>query len=155
VPSLSIQFHALPDEFDALSSDLRNDGSVHMFVGRGYVGFSLDGPTPEVTAYCFRISNPDALVWEVGEISRSGLAESWLSAKTDNEAAMKRWRRAATALRRATSSGATAKHPLSGAQAPMRWHRFTAGAQRAFVDGLAMLPAAGNSIILLPPEDRL
>ena len=153
VPSLSIQFHALPDEFEALSDGLRNDTSVHMFVGHRYIGFSLDGPTPELSAYDFRISNPDALVWEMGEISDSGLAESWVSAKTDNEAAMKRWRRAATALRKATSSGAIAKHPLSGAQAPMRWHRFTAGAQRAFADGLAMRPAAGKSIILLPPDN--
>jgi len=170
---ISIQFHALPSEINDLASDLICDPNLFMteviksptqFVlwppqdrelkesdNRRALIFTLDKPTLSASSlYQIRMLNPDALVLEIGELSPRGLSESWLSARTDNKIAVQRWQRAAKALKAATLTGAEAVNPNNGASAPMRGHRFTKAAQKSFAEGLAMLPAAGNSIVRLP-----
>ena len=151
---LSVQFHALPQEVEELSRGLSDDPGVQTTRAPTFIAFTLSDANPAENPSKFIELNPDALVWETGHISEQGLSESWLWAMTGDERALRRWKQAAAALRSRTLTGAVAVHPGSGARAPMRTHRFSKGAQRAFADGLAMLPAAGNSRVLLPALDQ-
>jgi len=167
--TLSLQFHALPEEADALLSDVLGDHTVFVTLGEGTplqfrlnaerrclpgceaLIFTLLPPVlPARSVYDFLGLNPDALVFEVGQLKSAGLAESWLAAKTENEDAMKRWRRTARKVRSATLGGAIAVNPQTGATASMVGHRFTVGAQVLYLKGVAILPAAGSSLIQLP-----
>lgn len=169
---LSLQFHALPSEIPDLFSELMDDLGLFVveLVGKP-PGFRLLGDTeraifdqyrdalafsivePQLDAINmneFRIKNPDALVLQIGSITDKGLSESWLSAMTDNKAAMDRWRKASKHAQAKMLIGATAVNPHNGAEAPMKWHRFTYGAQNAYENGTNILPSAGNSVIKLP-----
>lgn len=167
---LSLQLHVLPGEVDALLSDLLNDKSVFVTVVEGSriplqfrLGEERRCPpgcralifthySPVLSAqsiYDFLGLNPDALVFEVGQLTSAGLAESWLSAMTENSDVMKRWKRTAKLVQAATQGGAVAVNPKTGATAPMKGHRFTAGAQAQYLKGIAMLPSAGNSLVQL------
>lgn len=167
---LSLQLHALPEEVDALLYDLLNDNSVFVTVVEGSripLQFRLDDGRrcpPGCRALIFTLSppmlparsihdflglNPGALVFEVGQLTPAGLAESWLSAMTENTDIMKRWKHSAKLMQAATLGGAVAVNPKTGATAPMKGHRFTAGAQAQYLKGVAMLPSAGNSLVQL------
>lgn len=166
---LSLQLHALPEEVAVLVSDLLHDHSVYVTVAEGSplqfrldeqrqclsgcraVLFTISPPTLSARSlYDFRRLNPDALVFEVGQFTSAGLTESWLSAMTDDRNVMKRWKRTAKMVKSATMGGAVAVNPKNGATAPMRGHRFTAGAQAHYLKGVVMLPSAGNNIVQLP-----
>jgi hypothetical protein len=172
--TISVQFHALPWEMPRLVADLIFSdelimvevlGSPPRFIERppprsdlqddnqrrGLI-FTLDRPqiAGAASLHQFQQRNPDALTLEIGAITPDGLTESWLSAKTENQAAVKRWRQASKSLRAEMLSGAEAVNPQTGASGPMKWHRFTKAAQTAYAEGLKMLPAAGNSIVRLP-----
>ena len=98
----------------------------------------------------FRKLNPTALVLDVGQLSPSGLHESWLRAMSDDEASFSRWQRLVRDLRSVMLGGAVAVNPAGTASAEMKGHRFTPAVQLAHRNGLRILPAAGNSIIQLP-----
>jgi hypothetical protein len=166
---LSLQLHALPDELDVLLSDVLNDQSVFVTLAEGSplqfslseerrcppeckaLAFTLSSPVlPARSVYDFVRLNPDALVFQVGQLTSAGLTESWLAARTENEDALKRWKRAAKKVRSATLGGAMAVNPVTGATAPMVGHRFTVGAQTLYLKGVAMLPAAGSNTVQLP-----
>lgn len=166
---LSLQLHVLPSEVNSLLGELLSDQSVFVTLAEGAplqfripderrcepdrckaLCFTLTPPSLSArTLSDFRSLNPDVLVFEIGQLKPECLAESWLWAMTDNGEAMKRWRRAAKSVQSATLGGAIAVNPKSGATAPMKGHRFTAAAQALFEDGVAMLPAAGNSLVRL------
>jgi len=169
---LSVQFHAMPQEMMNLVGDLFADTAVTVIevvgpplrfniwdrdrvvdlIGKERaIVFTLAPPKLNAKSiYEFLKLNPDALVLHMGQVTPAGLSESWLSAMTDNESAMRRWSKTARRLRAATLTGAIAVNPRNEAWVPMRSHRFTLEAQRAFARGLAMLPAAGDSIVKLP-----
>jgi hypothetical protein len=166
---LSLQLHALPEEVDVLLSDVLNDHSVFVTLAEGSplqfrlseegrcspeckaLTFTLSSPVlPARSVYDFVRLNPDALVFQVGQLTSAGLTESWLAARTENEDALKRWKRVARKVRSATLGGATAVNPATGATAPMTGHRFTIGAQTLYLSGVAMLPVGGNSVVQLP-----
>lgn len=170
--TLSIQFHAMPDEHLSLISMAIRDPNLWV------VGFheevqafnivdrtgdclelediraliftatepNLDASTP----HQFAGINPDALVLEIGGLSDLGLCESWLWSNTRDKDLTRRWREVAKQLKASLLSGAIAVNPTTGESAPMKWHRFTQKAQEAYADGIAMRPVAGNSIIELP-----
>ena len=150
---LSIQLHALPSEVESLLQGLMNDPAVFVTVAEGSplqfqtianraentvsrcraVLFTLSQPRLGAGSLNeFKSSNPDVLVFEIGQQTSTGLAESWLWAMSENAEAMKRWKRAAKQLQSLTLSGAVAVHPVSGASAPMKGHRFTKGAQASY-----------------------
>ena len=104
------------------------------------------------SAWRFARRNPDALLWDLGLLTDRGLGESRLSAIVDDDVTLKRWQKAARAVRALTRTGTIAVNPITGAQAPIRWHRFTEGAHHAFTEGLAILPVAGNSRLVLPDK---
>jgi hypothetical protein len=169
---LSLQFHAMPDEIPELVAALINDRAIFttkiagaplapthfgkdeaVQVDRSTRALAFTLRKPVLTARSideFRLANPDALVLSIGQIRDDGLAESWLSAMSDDETAMKRWRQASRIIHGITFSGATAVSPKSGATVPMKSHRFTAGAQKAYMKGLPLLPSGGNTIVRLP-----
>lgn len=173
---LSIQFHAMPNEASDLVRDALRDESIFVVEAVGSplqfrlwdrrrdlncegrmeaLAFTLKRPALNVESMDdFRHRNPDVLVLEIGQLTPVGLAESWLSAMTENRAAMTRWRKLARSLQSCTMTGAIAVNPISRATAPMKGHRFTAAAQMAFSKGIAMLPAAGNSLVELPLPNR-
>jgi hypothetical protein len=175
--SVSLQFHALPEELPGLFLDLFLNEAVYVtaafehslskrelefrkwaetpaeILGNGLqaICFSLDPLNllaPNL--YQFRLLNPNALTLVIGELSESGLAESWVSAMTDDEVAIQLWRKAIKKLKAKMLSGAIAIDPVTGATAPMKWHKFTQLAQHRFDKGLKLLPVAGNAIIKLP-----
>jgi hypothetical protein len=172
---LSVQLHSMPDEVGGLLADLLGDPLVSVTIAKGAplqfaqcdkqlqvaiptgckaVLFTLAEPTLGMSSLNeFRKLNPDALVFEIGQLKGKELEESWMSAMTDNQIAMRRWKQAAKQLRSATLTGAVAVNPGNGACAPMKGHRHTRAAQESFAKGIAMLPAAGNSVIRLPACD--
>jgi hypothetical protein len=167
---LSIQLHALPSEVTSLLHGLLSDPAVFVTVAEGVpmqfrtianrADHQLSGcsavlftPSEPIlgarTLSEFKNSNPDVLVFEIGQQTSSDLAESWLWAMTENAATMKRWKQAARQLQSLTQTGALAVNPVTGATAPMKGHRFTEGAQASYARGMTMRPAAGNSIVQL------
>jgi hypothetical protein len=166
---LSLQLHALPEELDVLLSDALDDQSIFVTLAEGSplqfslseerrcppeckaLTFTLSSPVlPARSVYDFVRLNPDALVFQFGQLTSLGLTESWLAATTENEDALKRWKRAARKIRSATLGGAVAVNPATGATAPMIGHRFIVGAQTLYLKGIAMLPAAGSNTVQLP-----
>lgn len=168
---LSLQLHVLPEDVEELFIDLLQDTSIHLALAEGLplkfrqpegrtivpadcraLAFSISPVALNVhTMNDFRRLNPDALLFEIGQLKPEGLAESWLSAMTTNSDAMNRWKRTAKSIQMRTLTGAIALNPKTGATVPIKGHRFSASAQDLFCKGLAMLPAAGNSIVQLPP----
>jgi len=164
---LSLQLHCLPEEVDILLTDLLDDEAVTVTVAEGVplqfrpyknrqfatteceaLIFTLTPPILSAPSlHDFTILNPGALVFKMGRLSSKGLSESWLHAMTENEVAMKRWKRAARRVRSMTQGGGVAVHPISGATAPMRVNRFTVGARELYSRGGVLLPCAGNSLI--------
>ncbi len=170
--TLSIQFHAMPEEHMALMSKVLNDPNLWVSeyrtdqpafrlldraVGgelqasvRALVFTAAEPNLSAATMHQFLGLNPDALVLDIGRQSASGLAESGLSSHTRDEELTKRWRGAAKQLKGALHSGAIAINPATGETAPMTWHRFTRKAQEAYAAGTVIRPTAGTSIIKLP-----
>jgi hypothetical protein len=172
---ISMQFHAMPDELEVLTAGLLDDPDVFVVHAEGpgavptpwssprdvtaratsrrWIGFTVSPPDlPAPNRYEYLGLNPDALVWDIGQITNRGLEESWLASGAQCDSVMKRWRRAAATLRKHTTAGAIAVSSITGATAPVRNHRYTAAAHHAFKEGLAMLPGAGNAIIRFPLE---
>ena len=170
--TLSIQFHAMPDEHGVLLSGALDDSNLwvseHRIDSPAFKLVERAGETPAqpgvralifgamepdldaVTMHQFAGLNPDALVLEIGALSESGLAESWLWSNARDKELVRRWRKAANQLKASLLSGAIAINPATGESAPMKWHRFTRKAQKAYANGVVMRPAAGTSIIKLP-----
>jgi hypothetical protein len=173
VPSVSVQFHALPSEllslldsfadeveglhFAALRfppfrvSPIDRSGLADAFrdpsVGR--LRLSLSEPAPATAPMIERPeSNPNHLLIDIGRQTDEGLAESWLTATTDNPTALAVWRKLARRLKAMTKAGAIAVNPKTGEQSTLRNHRYSAGAEEAQRAGVAMLPAGGTSRLI-------
>jgi hypothetical protein len=94
--------------------------------------------------------NPDVLMLEIGRRGDEGLKESWLTARTGNEAALEAWRKLAKKIRSITKTGAIAVNPSTGVTAKLKDHRFSEGAKRLEAQGVPILPAAGTSRLRFP-----
>ena len=170
--TLSIQYHAMPDEYIVLLSKIiaddnlwiseycedsprfrivdRVDGSLSVRSRRAIMFTPAEPNLSGATMRQFAELNPDALVLEIGGLSENGLGESFLWSNTRDKDVVRRWREAAKQLKASLLSGAIAVNPDTGESAPMKWHRFTRKAQMAYADGVAMRPPAGTSVIRLP-----
>lgn len=165
---ISIDFHALPEELRSFVDQIASDYRLHTVAIRyapfeviEVVGdalnklfadssthrrlqFTLKSPTLPVTGILdFGDKNPDALRLDIGESSKTVLRESWLSARTENAAALSVWKKIAKRLRGMTSKGALAVHPDTGATGDAGSHRYTAGAKALEDSGVAMLTITG------------
>lgn len=163
--SLSIQFHALPEEVNDMVMAIRSlegfnitlmggapfraeawDGRSLAFenVGEISLGFTLYPVDLNcVSRYDFVIQNPNALVLDVGQLTKEGLKRSWLSCKTDDEVSLSKWKEFATIIKKKTKAGAVAINPQSGETSVMKSHRYTEGALKLFQSGIDMLPVGG------------
>ena len=170
---ISIQFHALPEELLAFvrqvvaefdlrvvalryrpfrARELAEDQLADCFADDSpdrRLHFSLGEPALAVARELeFGDKNPDSLRLDVGVVDSNGVRESWLSARTDNSAALAVWRQVAKRLKGITEQGATAISPKTGGRGPARSHRFSAGAKRLEAAGTPMLTITG--VIMKP-----
>lgn len=111
--------------------------------------FTLGEPVlPATDELDFQDKNPDSLRLDIGTPGKTGVMESWLSARTANRAAIAVWNKVAKQLKSITVPGATAINPKTGAIGPAKWHRFTEGAKRLDAGGTPLISLTG--IILKP-----
>jgi hypothetical protein len=82
----------------------------------------------------FLAAHPAALLIDVGRREPAGLRETWLTARTHDAAAMRRWREFADTVRAATEP--------TGRDAPTA-HRCTPAAAALAAQGVPLLPVAG------------
>ena len=167
-PSISTQFHALPEEMPELVSGLISDPAISIagITGLGarpfdwHTGqrvppvlvFTLAGPAVDaIWRADFENSNLDALVLEIGELTESGLSESWLWAASGDADVMRRWRRAAQALKKQTSTGSVAVNTKTSARGPYLYHRLSRGAQIAHQRGVVL--RTPSPIVIVEPGE--
>jgi hypothetical protein len=171
---ISIQFHALPEElrdfvkqcvadfglrvvaihyrpFEAVEveGDRLNEPFLDSSTHRR-LHFTLGTPTlPAANELDFGDKNPDALRLDIGERSKNELRESWLSARTENAAALAVWKKIAKRLKAMTEKGALAVNSKTGDTGPARGHRYTLGAKALQTSGVPMLDLGGVIIFKL------
>jgi hypothetical protein len=106
-------------------------------------------------ARSLELAYPDALTLEVGTLRDEGLRESWLRARTENAAAMKRWRQVARALASITYAGVVAVDPSTGVDGPpLGAMRCTAAARELNARGVRVLPGVGSTLLrLIDPRE--
>lgn len=173
---MSLQFHAMPFEIGDLVAGLIEDNDLFMvdIIGnpphfyerlsprvelvdssdRKALIFSISPPIISAKSiYDFKMSNPNALTLTIGSLTSIGLEESWLSSTTNDPVVLRRWRMASKMVRANMLSGSYAIDPATGKSVILKWHRFTKAAQQAFLQGVKILPAGGNSLIMLPSPD--
>lgn len=93
--------------------------------------------------------NPNALLLRIGRLSREGLEESILSARSVEAAPFVTWKRVAQELRKITRTGAVAVNPVTGESSPAKDLRFTKGARQLFDEGVTLRPLAGSCVYRL------
>ena len=93
--------------------------------------------------------NEGALMLGIGKISNTGLDESCLSSKTDDQDKLGVWRKVAADLRKRTKAGASAVNRATGATSFLRNHRYSIGAKRLSEDGVPILPVGRGSLLRL------
>lgn len=168
-----VQFHSTVEELSVFLSRVIADVPVHVtafrfspFRAESVDAASLDATirdasvsrlvltleTPAIAARTegeFLDKNPGSLVIEIGRLSADGLRESCLSARTEDEEAIRTWREVAGKLRKSTRAGAVAVNPMTGATSFLRNHRFTAGAKALDEHGVVIRPVAGSAVLRL------
>jgi hypothetical protein len=165
--SISIQFHALRDEINVMVREMNACGGVnltfmggspfHVWPWRGddheivdpnvsHVAFTLYPVTHSYSSrYDFLMSNPNALILNIGALTSEGLHESWLSCKTDDDESLKKWKSLASIIKKKTLAGATAFDLKSGESCVVKNHRYTVGAQDLSKSQVEILPIAGSA----------
>jgi hypothetical protein len=83
----------------------------------------------------FLAANPAALLIDVGRREPAGLRETWLTTRTHDAAALRRWREFADTVRAATGSTGGPDSPTAG--------RCTPAAATLAAQGVPLLPVAG------------
>ncbi|HEU5070309.1 MAG TPA: hypothetical protein VFV96_07840 [Verrucomicrobiae bacterium] len=170
--SISIQFHATPDELAEFVNKISFGFDIHV-IGMSFppfqavelfgkhieeairngtfwrIAFTEFAPNlPVETQKEFGEKNPKSLYLDVGRLTANGLGESWLACRTIDVQIPVAWKRVQAELRSITKSGATAMHP-DGASIRVRNHRFTPGAKLLNDNGVPMLPIAGTTMLKL------
>lgn len=170
---ISIQFHAMPEELRAFVRQIVADFDLLVvalrfrpFDASELSGGQLDGCFSDDSPYKrlhftlgkpilpvaheldFGDKNPDSLRLDIGTLDEDGVRESWLSARTENPAAITKWKKIAKRLKTITEQGATAINPKTGGVGPVKSHRFMEGAKRLEATGTPMLTITG--IVMKP-----
>jgi hypothetical protein len=164
--SLSIQYHALPDENAAFIQKWGDAHSlrllqinhspfrvievavdeVSLLLSRGAieeVAFSIEKPSLlATTGGQLADLNPFLLYLRVGYLLSSGLNESWLTCRVPGPLPAA-WTSMARGLRRATIGGAIARNPNTGKTSYIRDHRFSPKTVELSRRGIPMLALAG------------
>lgn len=168
--AFALQFHALPDEVVEWLISIRNGSGAHFSeiyetipfvrpvslaaapsVGRRRAWFiwSHEAPVQPLAFNAFLNSNPDALVLRVGQLSKDGLEESSLGAKSDRLDLMREWRAIEKQFKKHMKAGAIAVGE-DGATARIRQHWLSAGARDLSRSGVRLKPIGGT--VSIRPE---
>jgi len=156
--TVSVQFHMMPAEVAGLFGHVASKAGVCTswwrrpvkrlaivddwgrssleFRGGDAVLFKLgawEESEADLVTVCQR--NEDALVVEIGALSREGLHESWMHSMSMDEEVLRVWRSVAARLRRQTRAGGIAVNERTKARGAVRGRRFTDGARQFFYDG--------------------
>jgi hypothetical protein len=168
MPNISIQFYATPMEILSLVKEAIVNFKLHAvamrfrpFEAREVDPAELDSyfsDSSEFRRWAFTVDtpylhveheldhndkNPDHLRLQVGKLNTSGLEESWLSCRTDNEPSYCIWKMIAKKLKKMTLSGVTATNRLTGESGEYKSVRYTIGAKALEHQGVIMLPTVG------------
>lgn len=176
MPGMIIQFHAVPEELIPLLSWAMKDLSVHITAMRFWpfsavemrpdtlevlfldpsvqeIKLTLEAPRlPVAMASEFYDRHSSALGLDIGRLSEKGLIESCLSCRDADTRSSDVWKRIAAKLRGITKAGASATSLATGVTAKYKNHRYTSGAKALDDKGVAILPAAGTSVLHLGIE---
>ncbi len=174
--SLTIQFHATPEEMVQFSIDVMENHknlfavyeevipsfSVRHIVPDEIQGLILDTQRPQYSSILFFLTRPNInaatqmsfrglnstpIFLQVGRLTVSGLEESSLSImKTDDAEACSYGRKIARLLKKTTFSGVTVFNPNTGIEGKDKNRRYTVGVQKLFYEGVKILPFAGACI---------
>ena len=177
MPSISIQFHALPSELALFVEGWLSEMNLHA-IAVTFPPWAARGAAPEelreliLRGPCADIvlceeppslpirtqtelyqKHPAALTIIIGRQGQRGLKESALSCGTDGPPISAKWKKIARNLRAATEAGLTATDPKTGASAYYTNHRYTPGAKALSDAGVPILPLAGGALYKLGKRD--
>jgi len=168
MPDISIQFYATPKELLSFVKGVMIDYQLHAvtmrfrpFEAREVDRADLDSyfsVSSEFHRWAFTIDspylpvgheldhadkNPDHLRLQVGKCDAASLEESWLSCRTENDAAYGVWKKIASRLKKQTIQGITAVNRQTGVSVFYKSGRYTEGAKAIEERGATMLPPQG------------
>ena len=168
MPSISIQFHALPDELEAMTFDWCQKFELKMaaqkfspfeihLIGANDLGEVFKDTSFRRLAfstnkffgagrnnYDFLNKNPECLTLDIGRLGTEWLEESRLSCSCSDKSVYLVWQRIARSLKKETQAGARAVNPVTKTSSVARNHRFTIGAKESFDAGVQIRPMAGS-----------
>lgn len=168
MPSVSVQFHSLPEEMVPFVRQIVKEFGLHVTVMRFFpfrvshvneegldrlivnpdafleFAFSLTPSTLSVSSQLdFGDKNPSCMYLQIEHPTDEGLAQSCLSSRTDDNEALSVWRKVASRLRRMTTAGVTVTNLDTGATGVEKSFRYTEGAKKAEKEGMRMLSVPG------------
>jgi hypothetical protein len=150
--SISLQFHALPDEaFRFLISSIAAENMyISIFNSQtksfyrqaspnelhnceiqiNSIVLTLSQPLLEHNSiYDFLGDNPDAMVLDIGALKANSLSESWLSAKSAHADIMTVWKRLVTRFKKNLKNGGIVVNPESGVTSNVKNQHYSSGAK--------------------------
>jgi hypothetical protein len=173
MPTLSIEFHALPNELVPLVAQCVTELRIHVFgiqfppwtvseiatedLGRSllddrfmqYVFYDGKPSLPTRSQTEFYAKHPASLTLNIGRETADSLKGSWLACGTAGEPINPKWKKIASKLRSITEAGTTAINSETGASAYYTNHRYTPEAKALSDAGVRILPFAGGAILKL------
>jgi hypothetical protein len=98
----------------------------------------------------FNELNSTLISLRIGSQKRYELKESFLSFMSDDREAYQVAKKIAGHLKNRTKPGVVAFNPLNGAEVKLNTHRYSKGAKAMYLQGIKLLPLAGNSLLKIP-----
>ena len=179
MPSIALQFHALPNELAAFFEKCASEMNLFViaitfppFAAR--LASREEIPNLIVHGPCMRLAlrevppvlpvagetefwdkNGDVLSLLIGRQTPKGLKQSWLGCGTAGPPISAVWKKIVARLRVATQVGAVSINPRTGATGRVKSFRFTPGAKALSDQGVPILPLAGGTLLKLglPKEE--
>ena len=169
---IRIQFHALPSETISLIKEVVLNLNVHAIIIKSFpfiakeatvdeldvlldesprnvtIALTVDSPLLQSpTKMAFIDNNPDCLIFEIEFVTKEGLKQSSMTARSNNPEIVGKWNMISRLLELRSDSGVTATSVANGVSSVYKRFRYTKGAYELALGGVPMLPVAGNSRI--------
>lgn len=176
--SISMQFHATPDELFKFLWEVGSELSLNIIVAslrpfklkkissfrdiellatelgeNRYLRTHLlvkDADCSADTPNDFLDLNKGCTVVNMGNLSDSGLEESSFMFRSEDEQAAEVAKKIASKLKKASKAGVLAINPVNKVEVLYKSHRYTDGAKHLYDAGVKLLPLAGNSLLKIP-----
>jgi hypothetical protein len=173
MPSISIQFHALPNELATFVQQFVSEMGLYAvaitfppFAARqaaaaDVTSLIVEGPClrlvfterppylPIVSETEFWEKNPGSLDLLIGRMTPKGLKQSALGCGTAAPPISPTWKKIARKLRAATKAGTISINPDTGATGRVKSFRYTLGAKALSDQGVPILPLGGGTLMKL------